>query len=749
MKNIYFLPLLFITPLFGQSLDLPEFSKESGFYDSQFELILSHKDPNATIIYTLDGSEPDINNLDGRTYQYKKRYPQFAGEQPYEFFENTVISNVFQSPILVRNRTADENKIANISTSFKTDPYFPTAPVEKNFTVRAKAYNGDQSSTTVTHVYFFTNQNFTLPIVNLSTEDENLFGYENGLFVAGKKFDEWRLNNPTVDAYDRADANYWASGSESEVKMNFIYIDQQNAVVNQDVGLRINGNGTRLFSNRSHRIYAKSAYGKSSINYKFFQDNKTDKFKRLIFRNSGQDTNNTMFRDAFIHSLNSHLNMQIQNSQPILSFVNGEFYGIYNLRERFDEKYFEEVFDIDEEELDFIENDGLVEAGDNEFYNKMINFFSNNNLSNEEKYQEALKYVDEENVADYHIAEIFAVNFDWPHNNVLMFRKKSDYNPEAKYGQDGRFRWIFKDLDLGFNGDPYLLNDSFTFNSLETAVEVIDYNNSVYTNHVFKGLLQNEAFKKYFINRFSDLLNTSYKPLHIINKIDFFQERLRPEMQRQFDRWNLITNHYDWNHNVGIMKEFANQRPAYQKQHIINFFNLEGTYQLTAKTSNPEEGFVKVNTIEINNSTVGIDGDYSTWSGDYFKNVPVKLQAVALPGYKFVRWEGDYTSTDAELTINPALDYTIKAVFAKNDLSTGDIDKVDFLLYPNPTSDVLNIKSESNSSISYSIKNMLGQNVENGVLTTQVLNVSKLDKGVYLIEINQDNKRVVKKFIKK
>ena len=748
MKQLYFLPLLFITPLFGQSLQTPNFSHESGFYEDEFNLTLTHDDPNVTIIYTLDGSEPDINNLEGRTYQYKKQYPQFAGEQPYEFYENTVVSNAYENPILVYNRSSEPNRIANISTSFKSNPYFPNESVDKSFVIRAKAYGRDESSETVTHAYYFNDQTYTLPIINITTDDEKLFGYENGLFVAGKLFDRWRLENPTVEAYDRSDANYWASGSESEIQVNFIYFENNSVKINQDAGLRINGNGTRLFSNRSHRLYAKSAYGKSSFNHKFFSETDVNKFKRIILRNSGQDTGNTMFRDAFIHSLNSHLHMQVQNSQPILSFVNGEFYGIYNLRERFDEKYFEEVFDIDEDELDFIENDGLIEAGDNHFYNQMISYFSQNDLSDPQAYQQALRFVDEINVADYHIAEIFAANFDWPHNNVLMFRKRAEFNPEASYGQDGRFRWIFKDLDLGFNGDPFLLNDSFTFNSLETAVQLNDYNNNLYVNHVFKGLLQNNEFKNYFINRFSDLLNTSYKPSVVHHKIEFFQERLRPEMQKQFDRWKLINNFYDWEYNVNILKQFATERPTYQTQHLIDFFNLEGTYELTTNVANVEEGFVKVNTIEINNSTVGIDGDYSTWSGDYFKGVPVKLQAIALPGYTFSHWTGDVDSTESEITINPEENTNVIAVFQR-DLSIGDVNKVDFLVYPNPTSDVLNIGSASKSEITYTISTILGQNVESGINKDQKLNVSHLNKGVYLIELKQDNKRVVKKFIKK
>lgn len=748
MKQLYFLPLIFITPLFGQSLQTPNFSHESGFYEDEFNLTLTHDDPNATIIYTLDGSEPDINNLEGRTYQYKKQYPELPGQVPFEFYENSLISYNFASPILVYNRSSEPNKIANISTSFQYEQYFPSEPIDKSFVVRAKAYLENESSTTTTHVYFVNSQTSTLPIINLSTDDEKLFGYEKGLFTAGKDFDNWRELNPNEVPGSFSSANYWASGSASEIQVNMIYFENNQLKINHDAGLRNNGNGTRYLRNRPFRIYAKSGYGSSNFNHNFFSDSEYNQFKRLILRNSGQDTERTLFRDALVHKLNQHLHAETQNYQPVSTFINGEYYGIYNLRERYDEKYFERVFGLEEADLDYLENDGVVDLGDDVFYNQTISYFTNVDLTSDEAFDNAIKYVDEINVADYHIAGIFAANFDWPQNNNVYFRKRVPFNQnEERFAHDGRWRWIIKDYDIAFDGGAGWIDNSFYHNTLSHSVSNTLFGYQ-YTNHIFKGLLTNENYKNYFINRFSDLLNTSYKSDYVNNLITSLQNIIRPEMPKHIERWNLITSLEDWELEVDKLKNFANQRPSIQKQHITEFFNLEGTYELKTNVANIEEGFVKVNTIEINNSTVGIDGDYSTWSGDYFKGVPVKLQAIALPGYTFSHWTGDVDSTESEITINPEENTNVIAVFQR-DLSIGDVNKVDFLVYPNPTSDVLNIASASKSEITYTISTILGQNVESGINKDQKLNVSHLNKGVYLIELKQDNKKVVKKFIKK
>lgn len=744
MKQFYLLPILVITPLFGQSLQPPTFSHESGFYNEEFQLNLTHEDPEVQIIYTLDGSEPDINNLEGRTYQYKSQYPDTPFTLPYEFYENQIISYQYNQPLLITNRENSPSRFVNIATEVLDHPYRPEN-VYKGTIVKAKAFYGDSFSEIITQNYFVSPEaanKYTLPVLAISADDEIFFGYENGMFVPGREFDEWRLNNLEATTTDkRFNANYLQSGSSSEKKIHMEYFVNNSSVLNQHVGLRLHGNYSRHSPNRSFRFYAKSGYGKSAMNYNFFPDNDFDKFKRIILRNSGNDTYATLFKDGFVQTLTKHLAYDTQDYQPTITFVNSEYYGIFNIRERFDEKYFERVYNINEDDIEILESQGIADPGDDVFFNQMLSYLRENSLASEETFEGFTHYIDVENFTDYYISEIYVGNNDWPTNNYEYWRKRTEYNPEAPYGHDGRFRWLYKDLDLSYDGFHVSRND------IEHSFRT-DFDNDDRHTLIINKLIENDNYKKYFINRFSDLINTTFKTSRAINLIDSFKDNLIDYMPEFINRWNTIESMDYWQNRIENLKIFATERPTYQKQHLLDFFNLEGTYQLSTHVENVEHGFVKVNTIEINNSTVGIDGDYSTWSGDYFKGVPVQLQAVALPGYEFVRWIGDVESTEAELTVNGTEDLNITAVFERS-LSTGDVNKVDFLIYPNPTSDVLNIASASKSEIKYTISNMLGQKVETGVSKDQTLNVSHLAKGVYLIELVQDNKRVVKKIIKK
>lgn len=737
----------FLIFAFGQTLAPPKFSKLSGFYDDDFDLTISHEDSSLTIIYTIDGSEPDINNLNGKVYQYKKRYPQNVGELPYEFYESEMKSILYEKPIKIYDRTKEDNVLSNISTTFDNNPYFPSHLIKKSFVIKAKALSNENSSETISKTFFVNNKNsfnYTLPIFSISIDAEELFGYENGLWVAGKTFDDWRIVNPDKEAMYNTIANYQQSGKESERKVFLSIFDNNEEVIHQTIGIRNHGNATRSYRNKSFRFYAKSDYSKNSLNYNFFKDYDYNKFKRLILRNSGNDTYFTMYKDALIQTLTKHLNFETQEYSPSVVFVNSEYYGVFNLRERFDEKYFERIYNIKENEIDFLENEGYGDIGDPIAYKELMNFIGNNDLTTYENYNYVSRKIDFDNLIDYFLTEIYIGNDDWPANNNEFWRKKVDYDVNAPYGHDGKWRWVLKDTDLGMfpNDEKYKVNSMY--NATDTN---INPESNHYNLHFVK-LLENRDFKNRFINRFSDLLNTTFIPDRVIKIIDKMKQALEPEMQEHIDRWKMIGSVEDWNNYIEKTRNFARNRPQYQKEHLSNFFNLEGNYKLTTRINNKEQGFVKVNTIEINNSTVGIEEDYQNWSGDYFKSIPVTLEAIALPGYKFSHWEGDLESNDQKIIINPSHNFSVKAIFEKT-LGVGDLDKVDFIIYPNPVQEILNVASSSKSKIEYKISNIIGQIVEHNSTNNQQIDVSKLKYGVYIIQLIQDNKRITKKFIKK
>ena len=209
------------------------------------------------------------------------------------------------------------------------------------------------------------------------------------------------------------------------------------------MGVRMHGGATRSLAQKALRLYAKEEYDEEnkSIKYELFEnmtksynDNPLVKFKRVVLRSSGNDnTGGSLFRDALMHALASDLNMNIQASRPCVAFINGEFWGIYNIRERYDNHYFANHYDTDKDKIALITiavrgTPELQEGDENDiaYYYEMIRFFNNHSLTDDANYKKAQEYLDIDNFVDYYIANIYSANADWPGNNNSFWRYKPD-----------------------------------------------------------------------------------------------------------------------------------------------------------------------------------------------------------------------------------------------------------------------------------------------------------------------------------
>ena len=652
---------------YTDALTPPVFSQASGFYTSGFNLSLSNPTAGTSIIYTLDGSDPDPNNLSGTTYSYKNSYAELAGQSGGPMLQNSFRSFTYSTPISLTNRSSLPNKLAAISSTHHNVPfYIPVNPVFKGTVVRAKTIkSGAIPSKTVTKTFFITpsgSGEFSLPVASLSLSENKLFDYNNGIFVAGALFDGWRAANPTVDADEyNFDANFRLSGDTSERNGNFSYFVNGAEVVNQDIGIRINGGSTRAWQSKSFRLVARSDYGNESFNYAFFNGESLSVFNRLILRNAGGDFFDTKYRDALADELMKGTGMETQAYQPTITFVNGEYWGILNLRERFDKYYFKNVCGIGETELDLLEDDLRATEGDRVHYDNMAAFLTNNSLAIAANFDYIKTQMDVDNMRDYYIANIYYDNTDWPGWNTLFWRKRTaSYNPNALYGLDGRWRAAMKDNDDCF-GLAVGVNNH---NNLAVATDPNgpSYPNPPESTLILRSLLANPTFKNDFINRFADLMNTYYLPSRFIAVSTAMKNKIQPEMQEHLDRWKA-TDYGWWEESINLVHDFANQRPSYQRQHIRQKFGISSNINATLDLSDAAHGYVKINTIDILPSTPGVAANPYPWTGVYFHNIPVKIKAIPLPGYAFSYWSGASSSTSAEITITPTSNFSLTAHF--------------------------------------------------------------------------------------
>src|SRR5699024_5241393 len=223
---------------------------------------------------------------------------------------------------------------------------------------------------------------------------------------------------------------------------------------------------------KSLRLYSKSEYDdEDRFNYSFFDDmqmknsdNKINSFKRLLLRNSGNDRSQTMLNDGLIQSLISTLNtVDTQAYQPSVVFINGEYYGIYNIRERMDEYYLADHYGLELGEVAILKNQNELYRGGNSdvyHYSNMLAYIEKHGLKDRKNYNYIETMMDIENYIDYFASEIYFGNADWPGNNIKFWRKTTNkYEPNAPYGHDGRWRWMVFDTDFGFYLGDHLWGD--------------------------------------------------------------------------------------------------------------------------------------------------------------------------------------------------------------------------------------------------------------------------------------------------
>ena len=636
----------------------PVFSHKAGFYTSQFNLQLSTDEADTKIYYTLNGSDP-VPGSEG-TYEYI-------------------------NPILVKSRAGDPNVISmilNINGDTGSTYKGPKGEVFKCTTLKAISIrNGENMSKIITNSYFVDNNmmsRYNLPVISLVTDQDNFFDNTTGIYVNG---------------------NSENKGEEWERPVHIEFFEKDGTLeISQYSGIRINGGYTRKSAQKSFRLYAGHDYDEvEKYKYEVFpglkkQSNgkKIDKFDKLILRNAGNDYSwkGTMFRDALVQGLVSHLNIDTMAYRPSVLFLNGEFWGIYNIREFYDSDYLESHYGTDKNKvvmLDVYKKPKVFEGETEDaklYQDDVINYLKNNDITNNSVYENIKTKIDIENYIIYNVTEIYCGNTDWPSNNTSIWKYKTDdgnYHPEASYGLDGRWRWLLKDTDFAFG----FKDQSPSFNSIEYATSeqlvpgAASNSNRDWAVFLLKTLIQNTEFRNQFINSFADQLNTSFIPSRVKNRIDELKAGIKYAMPEQCNRWRYIKmasqnpnaspiTSPTWYNNIEVLKNYAEQRPAYMRQYIVDKFKndgVTGTSEINLATD-IARGYVKVNSIDIKTTTPGIT-NASYWTGIYFKGVPVTLKAIPNESYKFDHWEGvsDVTATSDTITFNPDANVSVKPVF--------------------------------------------------------------------------------------
>jgi hypothetical protein len=726
------------TTALASGLPAPEFSHRPGFYENSFSLSISNPDPSAQLRYTLDGSDP------------------------------TSSSPLYTGPLTISNRNSDPNNISLIPTSFSGQWSAPAGVIEKSTVVKVRAFKAGHVPGAVSSATYFVDPDiknrFNMPVVSVSTDYYNLFDYTYGINVPGKVFDDAYAANPSMPIDGATPANFTQRSPDWARPAHVEYFEKTGTLgFSQKISLNIHGGYSRISPQHAFNMKADKGFGgPNDFNYPVFpgltktnaESEKVEKFKLLMLRNGGSDWGFGCIRDALIHNLFSHRLLSTQAYKPCVLYLNGEYWGIYDLREKLDRDFLNAHYGLAKSSSTMLITHGELYEGDPAGaadYLSLHSYISNNDMSQPAKYDYVKTQMDVENYAEYFATEIFLNNVDWPGGNIRYWRKNTPYNPLAEYGHDGRWRWGLQDLDQTLSSPQ--LNGDYTYNALAkaTAIGGPSWPNPDWSTVMLRKLLANPDFKNLFINTMADHMNSTLKPQRVIGVLETLVNAVEPEMPAQIERWNRPSSMATWQSEINLIKQFAIQRPAYQRQHIMNYFGIADTVQITLNVSGSSQGKIRINTMDVDQFLPGVNQSIYPWQGTYYQNVPVTLSAIPYPGYKFVRWEGAVNSSDPTITLSNSGDGQVTAVFEREipfEPHSGNVN-----LYPNPATSTLNLEftDENNGDIYIFVFDRFGkQHYSAGInklseTATGEIDVSGFSSGIYFLRVKSSTGKIYKK----
>ncbi len=592
----------------------PVFSVAGGMRTTAATVAITSTVVGGTIRYTLDGSDP------------------------------TESSSIYNAPITLTSRVGQANGISMIRTNFKSvgAPYYegwqqPSGEVYKINVLRARVFKTDVLPSRITTRSYLIDPlgsaRYSMPVVSISSSKENFFSAETGIYVYGN--------------YN----NYSQDGSDWERPGHIEFYETDGALAFQgEVGIRLHGGTTVSRPRKSLRIYSRNPTGKVPFTHQLFPDKTISTFDTFLLRNSGNDWGQAIFRDALVSTLAASTGIDRQHARPVVVFLDGEYWGIHNARDRFDEGYYLNHYrlgDLQFSQLEICSCNASwpsADAGEPSLvsdFTDILNRAGNNEFATTAGYAALASHIDIDNYIDYNAIQIWSGNTDWPGNNQRVWRAVTantgaGVNPRL----DGRWRWLLYDTDFGLGLDFFYVighSDGPSHNTLEhaTTSSGSNWSNNEVGTRLLRKSLDNLAFKKKFINRFADLLNTSLSASHATATLDQFQATFSPGMTEHILRWRQPT---DWTGVIARIRSYMQQRPTAVRSHIVSKFGLSGTANLTVNINDSAQGAVTVNTIALDGATVGVLAHPYPWLGVYFKGVSVPISAQVKPGHEFVSW---------------------------------------------------------------------------------------------------------------
>lgn len=383
---------------------------------------------------------------------------------------------------------------------------------------------GKMNSETITQSYII-NENVHLPVMSVSIDPSD---------------------------FSSIMSQNWKVGYQKQAYAEFYEADGQFSI---PCSLSLFGGNARAQSKRSYCIRFDKQWGASELNYAVFDNRDNACYDALVLRSGSTDWSEAIIRDILGTSLvDQYTDIDVQAYKPAILFINGKYYGIYNIREKVNAHFVEEHYNVSKNSVNLFRIDGDITAGSRKEYNALREYARTHNLSNDEYYNYICEHFDIINLIDYWIAEGYVTNNDLL--NVRLFNSSE---------MDGKYRYIFYDMDYAwFN---YYINWYTVYIAKDGGMTDHYYENDIICN-----LFKNKQFRELWLERMSYNMQNTWKTENVLKRMDEIIEEYGPDIKRDRERYGLTVE--DWEYYLNDLRYYIKVRPRYYLQHTKSFFGL-------------------------------------------------------------------------------------------------------------------------------------------------------------------------------
>lgn len=454
-----------------------------------------------------------------------------------------------------------------------TDSEFTDSSVHMEFArtkvIRAKLISSQAvSPRSVTHSYISHVRKTDLPILSIAGNSNDFYDSQIGIY---NHIDyEWRR----------------------PINVEYFPTANNGAVINQLAECRVHGGWTRNLPQKSLALYANKRFGEKRFNYQIWPDKTIDESKSFIIRNGGNSFGTARIKDSFIQTLfGRHCpNLDWQAYQPAIVYFNGEYRGLYGIRERSNEDYVEANYD-GLEEIDMIENWNELKAGTWDSFYALRDLYNNNPT-----YAQMAEAIDVENFINLYIANTWATNTDFPGNNMVMWRPQEE---------GGKWRWIMKDLDFLAANDAWYKYFSFL---LRTGSHTNDSGegNRREAVKIFQVMTNFSEFRNLLVSHFMVYLGDFLRESVVSDLIEEQRNALADEYESHLKVYGYPNSVNGWHAEVDHLKDWCRRRTENLPSIIRDYLSL-GELVPVSVIGNGEE-------ITINNVAVTQEDFVGYWN---------------------------------------------------------------------------------------------------------------------------------------